>query len=79
MSLPCIFNDGMMAAQVCLGVGVVPGHPFLALLSIISLSIHPVMMAARLVLAVLVVFWLGDSVVQLSRDEWVSWSPSCSW
>ena len=72
-------DDGMMAAQVCLGVGVVPGHPFPALPSIISLAIHPVMMAARLVLAVLVVFWLGNSVGQLRRDEWVSWSPSCWW
>ena len=70
---------GVRAAQVCLGGVCVSCHSPPALLSVISLAIHPLMMAARLVLAVVIVFWVGDSVGQLRRDEWDTWSPSCSW
>ena len=46
---------------------------------LLALAIHLLMMAARLVSAVVFVFWLGDSVGQLRRDERDTWSPSCSW
>ena len=69
----------MRAAQICLDVVWSLAIPPPASPPIISLAVHPLMMAARLVSAVVFVFWLGDSVGQLRRDEWVSWSPSCSW
>ena len=69
----------MRAAQVCLGGVRVTVHSSPASPSVISLAMHLLMMAARLVSAVVFVFWLGDSVGQLRRDEWDTWSPSCSW
>ena len=58
------------------GVVCVSYHSSPALPSVISLAMHLLMMAARLVSAVVFVFWVGDSVGQLRRDEWDTWSPS---
>ena len=71
------FHAGVRAAQICLDVVWSLAIPTPASPPIISLAMHLLMMAARLVSAVVYVFWLGDSVVQLRRDEWDTWSPSC--
>ena len=64
---------------MCLDVVCVSCHSSPASPPIVSLAMHLPMMAARLVLTVVFVFWLDDSVGQLRRDEWDTWSPSCLW
>ena len=66
----------MRAAQICLDVVWSLVIPPPASPPTISLAMHPLMMAARLVSAVVFVFWFDDSVGQLRRDEWDTWSLS---